>query len=288
MTFSEGHTKLIELNKEAIRLRNDGKLLEADRKMYQFYKLKIELHKSINSIVPDTKQKTYFELEREYLNKQSLKVFLTEVSEIDNNMGGLTEGSFINFAGESGAGKSTTVIRILKNIAKYTKVMFFNLEMSEPITNEKLKKLNWQDNTHKDNFILHSENSLLGIENVIISNPDIRFFAIDSRMKIKTETKDKYEKSSEISSVLSQLCIKHSIVIMLINQMSKQDSKQNILELKDSGDVTYDSDVIFFMRKHKNYPDVKVRKLFCSKNRHGKTFAVEMGLEDENIMELDF
>ena len=92
----------------------------------------------------------------------------------------------------------------------------------------------------------------------------IKFFGIDSKMKISVKGNDpEHLKISKISSTLSKLCAKKDIIIFLINQISEDDMKSKRLSLKGSGDQKYDADLLFFLTIDKD----EKRWLHCTKNR---------------------
>lgn len=65
-------------------------------------------------------------------NKPHSPKYSTGIAWLDEKLcGGFTEGSFINIAGENFSGKSTLVLKILANIARGNKTLFFSFEMYE-------------------------------------------------------------------------------------------------------------------------------------------------------------
>lgn len=194
--------------------------------------------------------------------------------------GGIETGTFIQFAGESGAGKTTLVLDILANISKYSQCVFFNFEMGvKRIGNRLHRKL--KEEVQMDNLIIDShsrELNLLCMEITLYARDGIKFFAIDSRMKIEVEQEmADHQKTALISSKLSKLAQEKDIIIFLINQMSDEAIKENRMVLKNGGDQKYDADMMWFYVIDKK--DEKKRLLRCTKNRQDeRTWKVELSL----------
>jgi replicative DNA helicase len=195
--------------------------------------------------------------------KGNIVKYETGHSVIDSEMGGFSEGSFINIGGENFSGKTTLVLYIIENISMYNRSVFFSYEMYETLliknklTNEKIDK---------NLVIVQNKNYLHDIERIIRSEADsgVKFFAIDSIMKIKVlENLKDNQKASLISSTLAKLTQELGIIILLINQVSLTDIRDKRLEFKNSGDISYDSDVSFFITVSED----GTRTLICKKDR---------------------
>ncbi len=209
-----------------------------------------------------------------------LPKFETGMFKIDHAFGGGFEtGLFINLAGESGAGKTTLLMNLLANLSEGRKTVFFNFEMGDRLFVKKLKDLKLSDN-QLDNLIIDSDTNNLNdliMEIELYAEDGIKFFAIDSKMKIVNNNGDnEYQQISNMSKGLARLSARKDIVICLINQMNESDIKDKRLAFKGSGDQKYDSDIALFLVK-----DNDQRKLICTKNRlNDKLFAIDIDLND--------
>jgi len=195
--------------------------------------------------------------------------------------GGIETGTFIQFAGESGAGKTTLILDILANISKYSKCVFFNFEMGVKRIGHRLER-KLKEEVQKDNLIIDSHSrglELLVMEITLYARDGIKFFAIDSRMKIEVDGDGKdHQKTALISSKLSKLAQEKDIIIFLINQMSDEAIKDSRMVLKNGGDQKYDADMMWFYIIDPK--DEKKRLLRCTKNRQDeRTFKVELSLD---------
>lgn len=226
-------------------------------------------------------------------------------------VGGIPVGVMVQFAARSGAGKTTTLMRLMLNIAKSEKIAHFNYEMSEPILHRTYAKLieNFVGEKELENLIIVEEpdsqlEKLINYIKLLNYRENIRFFVIDSRMKIKTNDWNSKEAASNISRQLSSLVRELGITIILINQLSEEAIKENRIVLKESGDQYYDADLIFglgflykrdeankIIKDDMNQPIVleDVRKFICEKNRLGKPYKTEIYYHEvfpKNIKEI--
>lgn len=202
--------------------------------------------------------------------------------------GGFEEGMFINLTGESGTGKSTLGLEILINIAEFTPSVFFSFEMGDRLTLKKIQKIGIKE-SHRDNLIIDrfSRNiETLSREVSLYANDGIKFFVIDSKMKIEVDGKDdEYKKISYLSNKLSKCCAELGVIIILINQMSEESIKSGRVALKGSGDQRYDTDILLVYRKHKT--DLSKRILYIDKDRQtekNEGVSIETRLENNKTV----
>jgi predicted ATP-dependent serine protease len=197
-------------------------------------------------------------------------------------VGGFETGTFVNLAGESGAGKTTLTIDILANVSRYSKTVFFNHEMGLRRIASRLKR-RLTEKVQRDNMIIDSSTDKIDdlvMEITLYARDGIKFFVIDSRMKIKAQGDSDVQKNADISNKLSKVAREKDIIVILINQMSESDIKEKRLALKGGGDAKYDSDMVLFYIKDDK--DITKRKLVCTKNRTGdeNLWSVELTVRD--------
>lgn len=220
-------------------------------------------------------------LKRRVAAKPKKPKFSTGIEFFDEKMnGGFTEGSFVNIAGGNFTGKTHFVLTVLSNICKYREVLFFSFEMYENLIHERTK--HFTDEQSNNFLIEQTHTDINDIEAMVrqYSNRGVDFFAIDSRMKIVVPgLKEEYQKNSEISRRLSKLTQETGAIIILINQISEADLRNNRPSLKGSGDQAYDSDVTLFILPHKD--DINRRVMICEKDRiNQKKWKHEYTLSD--------
>tara|TARA_R110002074_G_scaffold139371_1_gene285090 strand:+ start:6801 stop:7700 length:900 start_codon:yes stop_codon:yes gene_type:complete len=239
-----------------------------DRKQLLLEKLKLEIlekQKVIEEISNHTEELETLREVRARVNAKGKTIkYLTGYKAIDDEMGGFSEGSFINIAGSNFSGKTSLVLKIIENIALHNRTVFFSYEMYENLlVTNKLRNTKIDENL----VIVQKKNNLIDIE-LIIRNEykkGVKFFAIDSMMKIRVlEKMQDHQKVSLISATLSKLTQELGVIIMLINQVSLTDIRDKRLEFKGSGDVSYDSDVSLFITVDEKDDS---RLLHCKKDR---------------------
>ena len=250
------------------------------------YKLKKELYenkiKMIEIITIEEKRAgvTARELKRLVELRPNVPRYETGVSALDRRLyGGVEIGTFVQLAGESGVGKTHLTLEILSNVANYSKSVFFNFEMGDTRIVSRLNKL-LNNQQQWDNLIIDNDSRDIDVlcnEIILYAKDGIKFFTIDSKMKIEVNTnQEDHQKFSNITKRLSALSQKHDIIIFLINQMSEQDIKNKRLAFKGSGDQQYDSDISLFYVKDESGK----RNLICNKNRQDEeTFNIELHLD---------
>ncbi len=198
--------------------------------------------------------------------------YMTGVKWLDGNLGGFSEGTYVNLAGQSFSGKTQLALKILSNIAVYRNVVLFSFEMYE---DKLIKRLKHLSHVQKKNILVSQvDYSLDDIEGIIRTqaNSGVRFFMIDSRMKIVVKEGDKeYQKISYMSNHLSKLCQELGIIVILINQISEEDLKHGRFSLKGSGDQFYDSDIVLFLTILENKETKEQKRwCYCKKDRDGE------------------
>jgi len=246
----------------------------------KLYKKKLELLDIIHEVEKSRAGLTAKQLMHKVKNLPKLTKYGTGINIIDKEFdGGIETGLFVNLAGESGAGKTTFLLRMLANMSQSRKTVFFNFEMGDRLFVKKLKELNLNDK-QKDNLIIDSENFKIDdliMEIELYAEEGVKFFAIDSKMKLSGGVgKEQYQQISHISSTLAKLSSRKDIVIFLINQISEDDIKNGRLSFKGSGDQKYDTDIALFLTIENEQ-----RKLICTKNRmNDRTFAIDFNMSD--------
>ena len=262
-TLKQENSELPALIDAAERVNDIDTLVKLKR---QFYANKVEII-DLLSVKNEKRTITARELKTKVDSMPNAIRYETGVKALDEHlMGGFEVGSLIQLAGASGAGKTTLFLKIISNIAKYTNSAFFNFEMGDRRIVKKLTKLLVEDKQW-DNLLINSEtrdiNDLI-MEITLMANDGVKFFAVDSRMKLrKSGSEAEYQKISLMSSMLSECAIKNDIIILMINQISEEDLKSGRLSFKGSGDQIFDSDMALFIV----VGEEEVRNLICKKNR---------------------
>lgn len=280
-------TNQIALLEEKLKSETNNKTIIEIKK--HIAENKAILETNYNKLVKETKGKSLRELRAE-VDAMGIPVKrATGIKILDNFFGGgIEEETFINLVGESGSGKSTLGMEILLNIAEHNKSVFFSFEMGKKRTVKKLSRFSLTDN-QLDNLIIDLDSynvEQLKTEITIYSQRDgIKFFMIDSKMKLKADGfKDDYKMISFISNELSKLTQQLGIIVILINQISEENLKNNRVSLKGSGDQIYDSDIVLVYKKVQNNNNIRHLQVFKNRTGNEELGTIETTLEDNRTV----
>ena len=251
-----------------------------------YYKKKIEI---IDLIKQEKELKSITAKELLKRGIPLIERYATNIPTLDRALnGGIPLGNFIQLAGASGAGKTTLSLKIMSEIAKKERIVHFDFEMGEYKIAKELSRF-LKTEKQLENYIIdfssYNLNDLIS-EIEIYSKEGIKFFLIDSKMKIETDAGYSYYESSRIiSKELQKMVRENNITIILINQLSEAAIKDGMATLKGGNDQKYDSDIIIMLYKYyymdeENLerkkmgiplkPDNTKRQLFIAKNRLGE------------------
>jgi len=241
----------------------DNRELVAFKKEYHKTKLMMI---DILTLEDKSKGMTARELIADVNSRKKVPRYETGIRGLDEAFnGGIETGTFIQLAGQSFTGKTHLVLEILSNIAGAWGAVLFNFEMGDVRIAHRLNRLLTTDE-QLDNLIIDSRtrdiDDLIN-EIKIYARKGVKFFAVDSKMKITSSEKDDMKRFAEISSKLSRVCQENDIIVFLINQMNEADLQSKRLAFKGSGDQMYDTDIALFYMLN----DDDTRTLICSKNR---------------------
>ena len=171
----------------------------------------------------------------EYAKKPQAQTYKTDIPFVDNCFGGGFElGQLMLIFGEPEAGKTMFSLQILENLSKYTKVCFFCFEFT---INDYLKRRSNSSFVNRDNFfIINDGYDINEVANNIKSlyKKGVRFFLIDSQMRVTNTGRNSEEEESVKFSTLAKLCHSLNVFVLFICQNSKTD-KDNPLGSKKGG-----------------------------------------------------
>ena len=259
-TNEENHELVIELKKK-------------------FYQNKLDMLDAISEEDRVRNAVTAAQLRDEVRNNPIPARYATGITILDEKLkGGFEVGTFVQLAGQSGGGKTTIVLSILANIADYSKCMMFNFEMGSRRIVDRLGKLLHSDHQWENLLV---DSLTRGIDDLcneitLSARDGIKFFMIDSMMKIETGEQDDLKAQAIISKKLAKVSQEREVIVILINQMSEDAIRHKRLSLKGSNSQQYDADMSFFLIVEDNK-----RRLICSKNRQDEyLFNLDIGLGD--------
>ena len=189
---------------------------------------------------------------------------------------GVFSNSLISIGADSGVGKTTLALNIIASLAiQSVKSQFFSFEMGDrqffneisPQAKNKLEKI--MDSEYSDNLTLdfHSRD-LQDLANSIQSRFDdgVRAFVIDSYISIYAGA-DEFRKMKEVVDMLATLKKELGILIIIIGQISKSDSFNDVYDFHGGNILKYESDVAIFIKLVDGEEDTTKRHIHCEKNR---------------------
>jgi replicative DNA helicase len=237
----------------------------------------------------------------------------TGFPDLDTLIGGFSPGNLCILAGRPGMGKTALCLSIIKNISFTEKlpVGMISLEMSQHelfqrlvssvsnisaqkirsgnLSERELKKIEKDYEIIKESNLYTCDVNRLTISNLrtsaerLKSKYDIKFLFIDYLQLIsgsrESRLEGKYEEITEISRELKCLAGELSLPILCCSQLSRSvESRHNkrplISDLRDSGAIEQDADVILLIYRDSYYNSSdhsEITEVSVSKNRNGMT-----------------
>ena len=273
--------------------------------------------KDDSTVVISDSNKTTLKRIRDFMDSgKEIKGFSTGFETLDKTISGLNKGNLIVLGARPSVGKSTLALNIALNTAmnENKRTIFFSLEMSTDELTEKLLSSiaevsvegidKSEDGERKYSELLKAEEKLkktklmlndtagLSIANIKAISRKIKrkggldFIVIDylqlmshSKEYNKSTTNDKV---ASISKGLKQLAKDLDVPVLVLSQLNreggKRDVRPNLTNLRDSGAIEQDADVVMLLHR-----DLKEENgiILIEKNRHGKLGEVFISLKGE-------
>jgi len=310
--------------------------------MQEFYQRELNLENSHNTPAIMTAemlhQKAYEQFlinKQKYINNENLGI-TTGFHKVDQLLdGGCYRSRLYLLGGRPGMGKTTLGINMLINAAKSGhRVGVLNLEMSDeelyfraiaselgvPTSMYKTGRATFEQETRLRNFDTSQLKICVDSRNVVLEALRDRVVAMKNLygiellmidhlglIRVKQKTQNLYQEMSIISTSMKLLAKELDIAILALSQLSRgvegRDDKHPLLsDLKDSGSLEADADVVIFSHRDSYYRDKKkedktrlaIKKdsfttekyedlstmqedlIIVAKNRHGPTGKVKV------------
>ncbi len=238
--------------------------------------------------------------------------------DLDRKINGLNKSDLILIAARPGMGKTSIALNITLNAAKKSKktVAFFSLEMSR----EQLGMRLMSNESFVDNQKLvtgqlsEDEWGKLGMASSALSQTDIRVddnptitvaeinakcrrldnlgLVIIDYLQLMTSSggkptsgENRQQIVSDISRALKIMAKELNVPVICLSQLSRanesrQDKRPMLSDLRESGAIEQDADVVMFLYRddyyHENSPEKNVAECIVAKNRHGETGTVKL------------
>ncbi len=247
----------------------------------------------------------------------------TGFKEIDQKLSGLQKSDLIILAARPSMGKTSLALDIARQSAveHNTHVGIFSLEMSSQQLVDRMVaaqanidawKLRTGTLSKKDDFTLLGE-AIANLSKAPIfihdepGNNIIKMRSIGRRMKsehglgllivdylqlmVPTQTKNDnvVQQVTEISRSLKNLARELEVPVLALSQLSRaveqRGGRPRLSDLRDSGSIEQDADVVMFIHREDRYKDqeekTNIAEILIEKHRNGETGKVELFFNDK-------
>ena len=265
--------------------------------------------------------KTFDRLDSLNKDDESLKPMPSGIGEIDRITTGLNRSDLIILAARPGMGKTSFALNIARNVALKSNrtVAFFSLEMTKDqlasrllssealvggtkLRTGKLSDEEWQriisagDVLSKCDMYLDDTPgiSVPAMKAKLRRLKNIDLVVIDYLQLMTTgrHTDNRVNEISEITRNLKVLAKELSVPVICLSQLSRasekraEDHRPQISDLRDSGSIEQDADIVLFLYRESYYDNEKAddedrsdetrAECIVAKNRHGEIGTVDL------------
>ncbi|WP_150466077.1 replicative DNA helicase [Francisella sp. SYW-2] len=245
----------------------------------------------------------------------------TGFTELDKKLGGLREEQLIVVAGRPAMGKTAFVMNIIENILKNTNksVLLFSMEMAAKDIVQRMFASVGEipfDNIRQVNFNFDEWGDLIKVKSILErkklniidepsltpqglkhkarkfkrSNKDLGLIVIDylQLMQCPIYQNNRNLEVSKISNELKALSKELKIPVIVISQLnravdSRIDKRPFMSDLRDSGSIEQDADIILFIYRDEVYDSLSKSKgkadIIISKHRNGSIGNISLLFE---------
>ena len=242
----------------------------------------------------------------------------TGLIDLDRKINGLNKSDLVLIAARPGMGKTSIALNITLNTAKQSgkTIAFFSLEMSrEQLGTRLMANESFVDNQKLVTGQLTEEEwGKIGLASSALSQTDIRVddnptitvaeinakcrrldnlgLVVIDYLQLMTSSggkstagENRQQIVSDISRALKIMAKELNVPVICLSQLSRanesrQDKRPMLSDLRESGAIEQDADVVMFLYRddyyHENSPEKNVAECIVAKNRHGETGTVKL------------
>ena len=235
---------------------------------------------------------------------------MTGFSNLDHILHGLQRSDLVILAARPGVGKTAFALNIATNISQRDpdkNILIFTLEMANGqlvrrmlcslagINNDDISRSNldmqgfvklnkarqalWKSHIYIDQTAMQTPGDILAKSRrfMIENNCNIDLIIIDYMQLMSCPGKEsRQQEVAEISRSMKLLAKEINVPVIVLSQLSRnaemKSEKPQLHDLRDSGSIEQDADIVSFLYKEKNQdPDNTLIELIVAKFRNGKT-----------------
>lgn len=269
---------------------------------------------------------TFDRLEKLSKEDENFKPVSTGISDLDKVITGLNKSDLILLAARPGMGKTSFALNIARSVAVQSKkkVAFFSLEMTKEqlasrllsvealvggvkLRTGKLNDEEWQRIISASDVLSKSEIYLDETSGITVPemkaklrrlrNVDLVIIDYLQLMSSAKAINNRVQEISEITRNLKIMAKDINVPVICLSQLSRAseqrpDHKPMLSDLRDSGSIEQDADIVLFLYRDGYYADkgeagenaqVDLNSAECmvAKNRHGETNTVKLHWQGE-------
>ena len=271
----------------------------------------------------------FSELKDKFLNP-SIPGLISGFSDLDSLIQGFQKSDLIVIAGRPSMGKTAFSLNIALNVIKKTKlpILFFSLEMSKEqlmyrllaietkinqtsLKNGALSQNDWYKLTKiikiisklpffmDDSPNLSIQDIRLKIKNIILEQTQIGLVIIDYlqlMQNFESKNENRVQELSKITRQLKNIAREFNIPIIALSQLSRNvenrvDQKPVLSDLRESGSIEQDADLVLMLSKIKsnnfnsnNKIITCFMEIIIAKHRNGPTGTIKLSFNKEQMI----
>ncbi|QAA32155.1 replicative DNA helicase [Clostridium manihotivorum] len=258
-------------------------------------------------------EESMINIEQNYGKGGGLLGISTGFKNLDRYLSGFQKTDFIILAARPSMGKTAFALNLASNISEHSQVAFFSLEMSKAqlshrmlasachldLTrvrsgnlkdNEWVKLVNANSRLYKKDMQI-DDSAALDVNEIKSKCKKLKFLRgldvviIDyiQLVRLKEKAYSREQEVSKVSAALKNMAKELDITVIALSQLSRApeqraDHRPQLGDLRDSGSLEQDADVIMFLYRDEYYnksSELKnIAEILISKNRNGQVGGV--------------
>ena len=250
----------------------------------------------------DVLHETFDRIDELHKVRGKLRGLATGFVELDKYLGGLQKSDLIILAARPSMGKTSLALDIVRHVGVKEKVPVgvFSLEMSKDQLVDRLLAAEadvdlWRMRTGRlaDATIFIDDSASSNIMEIrtkarrLQAEHDLWLIVVDYLQLMEGRNQEnRVQEVSEISRALKSLARELNVPVLALSQLSRAVESRNppipqLSDLRESGSIEQDADVVMFIYREEQYKDKNSKKqhiadILIKKHRNGPTGSVEL------------